>query len=220
MRLASEGTLPRRLDLTAVEAALRRAQTELGRPGDRDPLDDRVRDNLLAGYAYVDGLVAASVDPFALGHLRHLLELNCLVLCGDSPERRVAYARHLQANEERFYGLDVAGVRDVVEWVAGHPDVPACDRAAGVYAMILGRPQLFIEGNHRTGVLAMSYVLAREGRPPFVLAPENAAPYFEISAELRDVGKHSPASRFRLGALIARLAALLAEDAARPGPRG
>jgi hypothetical protein len=204
-----------RINLLAVEEALRRTQRLLGGVPDRDPFDNRVLANLLAGYAYVDGLVTGGVDPFALGNLKHLLELNCLVLCGVSPERRAAYARHLEANERRFYGEDVAGVRDVVEWIAGHPGAPSAELAAGVYTMVLAQPQLFIEGNHRTGVLAMSYVLARHGLPPFVLTPENAGAYFEISAALRDVAKHSPATRFRLSSLVARLAGLLAEDADR-----
>jgi hypothetical protein len=42
-------------------------------------------------------------------------------------------------------------------------------RAAEVYIYILSEPQLFIAGNHRTGALVLSYILAREGRPPFVL---------------------------------------------------
>jgi hypothetical protein len=204
-----------RINLPAVEAGLRRTQRLLGRPADRDPFDDRVLDNLLAGYAYVDGLVAAEVDPFAMGNLKHLLELNYLVLCGASPDRRAAYVRHLQASEQRFYGDGVAGVRDVVEWVAGHPDASPCEQAAGVYAMMLAQPQLFIEGNHRTGVLAMSYLLAREGRPPFLLTPDNAATYFEISAGIRDAARHNPAVRFRLSTLSTRLAELLAEDADR-----
>lgn len=194
---------------------MRRTQAALRHLPDRDPLDDRVVDNLLAGYAYVDGLVAADVDPFILGHLKHLLELNVLVLCGSSVERRAAYARHLEASERRFYGDEVTGVRNVVEWVADHADAPPADRAAGAYARILSWPQLFIEGNHRTGVLAMSCVLLREGRPPFVLTPENAAAYFEISAGLREIALQNPATRFRLSALSGRLAALLAEDADR-----
>jgi hypothetical protein len=204
-----------RINLLAVEEALRRTQRLLGEAPDRDPLDDRVLGNLLAGYAYVNGLVTAGVDPFALGNLKHLLELNHLVLCGTSPERRAAYSRHLEANERRFYGEDAAGIRDVVEWVAGHPGAPGADLAAGVYAMVLAQPQLFIEGNHRTGVLAMSYVLVRQGQPPFVLTPENAEAYFEISAALRDIARHGPAIRFRLPALVARLSGLLAEDAGR-----
>jgi hypothetical protein len=205
----------RRLDLTAIEAGLRRAQRRLEGPAARDSLDDRVLDNMLAGYAHVDGLVAAGIDPFALGHLKELLELNRLVLCGTSPQRRVAYTGHLQANEQRFYGEGTGGIRDVVEWVADHVDVPPDVLAAGIYALTLSRPQLFIEGNHRTGALAMSYVLVRDGHPPFLLTPENAGEYFEISAAMRDVPKHAPGAGLRLAGLTARLARLLA-DAADP----
>ena len=215
MGATPETSVRGRISLAAVEATLRRTQRVLGSALDRDPLDDRVLDNLLAGYTYVDGLVTAGIDPFTLGNLRHLLELNYLVLCGASPERRLAYARHLEANERRFYGEGAGGIRDVVEWVAAHPGAPETDRAAGVYSMMLAQPQLFIEGNHRTGALAMAYVLARAGRPPFVLSPENAAAYFEISAALRDTGKHSPAASFRLSALVARLAGILAADVDR-----
>jgi hypothetical protein len=211
----AESGVRRRLSLPAVEAALRGSQAALGHVPDRDPLDDRVVDNLLAGYAYVDGLAAADIDPFALGHLKHLLELNVLVLCGSNAERRAAYARHLEASERRFYGDEVNGVRNVVEWMADHTAAPAAERAAGAYARMLAWPQLFIEGNHRTGVLAMSSVLLRDGRPPFLLTPGNAAAYFEISAGLREIALHNPATRFRLSALSGRLAALLADDADR-----
>jgi hypothetical protein len=50
----------------------------------------------------------------------------------------------------------------------------AWKRAAGVYVRTLSEPELFIEGNHRSGALVMSYILAREGYPPFVLTAENA----------------------------------------------
>jgi len=201
-----------RVNLATVATSLRRVQAAVGLLEGRDVFDDRVLENMVSAYAYVDALVAARVDPFALGHLKHLLELNCLVLCGTSPERRATYTGHLQATEQRFYGDGAAGVRDLVEWVADHPNGPPCERAAGVYAMILGWPQLFIEGNHRTGVLAMSCVLRREDRPPFVLTPENATIYFEISAGIHDISKDSAPGRLRLATLTARLARLLGED--------
>ena len=58
----------------------------------------------------------------------------------------------------------------------------------------------------------MSCVLLREGWPPFVLTPENASAYFEISSGLREIALRNPATRFRLSGLSSRLAALLAED--------
>ena len=209
--LTRAGGVAARLDLPAIEVSLRRVQVAPAVTGGaRDPLDERVLDNLLAGYARVDELVAGSVDVLAMGRLKHLLELNSLVLCGASPERRVAYARHLEATERRFYGEGADGVGEVVEWAAAHQDDPPRERAAGVYVMILSRPQLFIEGNHRTGALVMSCLLARAGLPPFVLSPECAEGYFDVSTCIRDTAK-TGAARFRLGALQTRLAALLGE---------
>jgi hypothetical protein len=209
--LTRAGGVAARLDLPAIEVSLRRVQVAPAVTGGaRDPLDERVLDNLLAGYARVDELVAGSVDVLAMGRLKHLLELNSLVLCGASQERRVAYARHLEATERRFYGEGADGVGEVVEWAAAHQDDPPRERAAGVYVMMLSRPQLFIEGNHRTGALVMSCLLARAGLPPFVLSPECAEGYFDVSTCIRDTAK-TGAARFRLGALQTRLAALLGE---------
>jgi prophage maintenance system killer protein len=203
-----------RLDLAAVEASLRGVQARFAGinqrlAAHRDPLDDRVVDNMLAGYAFVDALVAAGTDVLALGQLKHLLELNTLVLCGASEARRAAHAGHRTATERRFYDEPDAGIQDVVEWYAGHDDEPVWSRAAGVYVRMLSTPQLFIEGNHRTGVLMMSYVLLREGRAPFVLTAENAEAYFEVSTALRHTHKRGPIALFRLPRLRRRLAALL-----------
>ena len=108
------------------------------------------------------------------------------------------------------------GIRDLVEWYAGHRDQSAWNRAAGIYVRILSKPQLFIEGNHRTGALVMSYILLRDGYPPFVLSVDNAAAYFDPSTVIRDTDKKSPAMLFRLPGIKSRLAQLLL-DHADPG---
>jgi hypothetical protein len=203
-----------RLDLAAIEASLREVQAQFAGlnqrlAAHRDPFDDRVVDNMLAGYAFVDTLVAAGADVFALGQLRHLLELNALVLCGSSEARRAAHAGHRVATERRFYDERNGGIQDIVEWHTGHADEPAPSRAAGVYVRMLSTPQLFIEGNHRTGVLVMSHVLVSAGLAPFVLSVGNARAYFEVSTALRHIHKNGPAALFRLPGLRRRLAALL-----------
>src|SRR5262245_29574703 len=172
----------------------------------RDPLDDRVVANLLAGYAFVDAAVAEGLDLFAMGNLRHLLELNTIVLCGTSPNRRDAFAAHTTATERRFYDERDGGIRDVVEWLAGRPDESPWRRAAGAHVRILTKPQLFIEGNHRTGALVMSYILLRDGQPPFVVSPESAAAYFDLSAMIKDIPKRGALTLFRLPGLRQRLA--------------
>ena len=175
----------------------------------REPMDDRVLENMLAGYALVDALVAEGAELFAMGNLKHLLELNARVLCGTRDEDRGAFQRHFDATAERFYGEREGGVRDVVEWSRRLERRSVWVRAAGVYVRILGKPQLFIEGNHRTGTLVMSYLLVRCGRPPFVLSVENAAAYFAPSSTIRDTHKHSAAMLFRAPLARRRLAELL-----------
>jgi hypothetical protein len=88
-------------------------------------------------------------------------------------------------------------------------------RAAGVYVRLLSRPQLFVEGNHRTGALAMSYVLVRENEPPFVLTTQNAATYFDPSTVIQDTPKQGVAMLFRSPGLTRRLATFLMEHADR-----
>jgi len=178
----------------------------------RDPLGDVVIGNMMAGYAMVDTLVADGIDLFALGNSKLLLELNTLVLCGTSPARRAAYARHIDATEQRFYDERHGGVRALVEWQTQHKDESAWIRAAGAHVLILSKPQLFIEGNHRTSALVMSYLLVREDNPPFVLTTENAPAYFDIFTAIRDVDKNSAAMLFRLLGARKRLAALLQDQ--------
>ncbi|MGA2682660.1 MAG: hypothetical protein ABSF44_12765 [Candidatus Bathyarchaeia archaeon] len=57
--------------------------------------------------------------------------------------------------------------------------------AAEVYVAVLGFPQLFIEGNHRTGNLISNWISMYYGHPPFVLSEENALAYFKPSKEIK-----------------------------------
>ena len=204
-----------RLNRGAVEESLRRLQRFPARKlgSARDPLDDRVVGNLLAGYAFVDDLVAEGVDALAMGQLRHLLEMNTLVLCGADLGRRRQYARHLQATERRFYEEPGGGVEDLVEWHARHRREPAAVIAAGAALRILSKPQLFVEGNHRTAALVMSYFLLRADHPPFVLGPDSAPGYFALSAEVGNVDKSAPGVSFSLAGATRRLANLITRAA-------
>jgi len=204
------------VDLTAVDASLHDLQRAFGSElaevaAARDPMDDRVIDNMVAGYAFVDTLVGLGVDVLAMGHHKDLLELNTIVLCGTSPARREQYAGHVEATEQRFYEEREGGIQDLAEWYKVHERESTWDRAAGAYVRMLSKPQLFIEGNHRTGALLMSYILVRDGQPPFVLSTESAADYFDPSTVVKDVDKNSPATVFRLSRVTERLARLLRE---------
>jgi len=204
----------RRLNLSAIEASLRAVQRDFDRINatlstPRDPLSDQVLGNLLAGYACVDDALAQGRDLFALGNSRQLLELNILVLCGSGEEARRAAASHIAATERRFYEQPGGGIRDLMHWLSVHGKDPVWRRAAGAYVRILSQPQLYLEGNHRSGALLMSYILAREGRPPFVLTVDNAKAYFDPSALVKGAKKRGVAELTRLPKLKKRLADLL-----------
>ena len=207
-----------RLNLDAIETSLRAVQQAFDRinqhlSAQRDPMSDAVVANMRAGYALIDAWVGAGLDVFAMGNLKHLLELNKVVLCGDQPEAHAQSVDHFDATERRFYEERDGGIEDIVEWLGLHADESAWKRAAGVYVRILSKPQLFIEGNHRTGALVMSYLLLRDGKPPFVLTVDNAEAFFDPSTVIRDIRKRSPAAIFRLPGIKKRFAKFLQAQA-------
>jgi len=167
----------------------------------------------MAGYRFVDRLLAQSIDLFAMGNSNLFLEINALVLFGSNEAARAGAAFQRAATEQRFYDQEGGGIRDVVEWYDLHRANSVWRRAAGVYISILSEPQLFIEGNHRTGALVMSYILAREGRPPFVLTADNAQAYLDPSSLITETRKHSLAALFRIPKIKRYFANFLKEQA-------
>jgi hypothetical protein len=206
------------LDLCAIEASLRDVQAQFPRintilKSPRDRMDDAIVENMLAGYAAVDDLLARKVDLFSVANLRQFLELNATVLCGVNPQTRAEAAQHLAATEKHFYDEKDGGIRDIIEWYEMHAREGAVLRAAGVYIRILSEPQLFIEGNHRTGALIMSYILARAGHPPFVLTVDNAHAYFDPSTLITKKKKKSLTLLFEMPRLKRNFAAFLTAQA-------
>ena len=170
---------------------------------------------MMAGYRFVDRLLAQRVDLFAMGNSNLFLEINALVLFGGEEGGRAGAAFQLAATEQRFYDQDGGGIRDVAEWYDLHRANSVWRRAAGVYISILSEPQLFIEGNHRTGALVMSYILAREGRPPFVLTADNARAYLDPSSLITETRKHSLVALFRIPKIKRYFAQFLKEQSDR-----
>lgn len=98
----------RRLDLSAVERALREVQGRFAELSQhftepRDPFTDEVLLNVLEGYALIDDYVARGIDLFDLQQLNLMLEINATVLCGSDPARRLEFAPHLAATEAHFF---------------------------------------------------------------------------------------------------------------------
>lgn len=218
------------LNLPAIEAALRNLQRAFPHINKelfdrRDPLDDEVLENMLSGYALVDRLISDRVDIFAMGQLHHWLDLNATVLCGGDDAVRASHHRLMEATESRFYGEPGGGIRDIMDWYDLHRGRNVWRRATGVFVRTLSDPQLFIEGNHRTGALVMSYLLAREGQPPFVLTASNAREFFNPSSVIKKTKKRSMAMRLNMPGLGRAFAAFLERQAnpsflasAKPAP--
>jgi hypothetical protein len=208
----------RRLNLDAIEASLRDVQANFAAINatletPRDPLSDRVLEQVLLGYDQVDWLLGRGIDLFASGQSRQLLELNFLVLCGRGDAPRRECAQQMEATEAHFYSAGDGGVSALISWVKGTRGEPVWRRAASTYTHILSRPQLFIEGNHRTGALVMSWMLAAEGKPPFVLSVENAKAYFDPSTLVKNARKRTLAMLLQRPKLIKRFADLVKSDA-------
>lgn len=187
---------PYRLDLEEIENSLRNVQREFPKinallKSKRDTMSDTVVENMLLGYRRVDEALARSRALLGSDGLDGLLELNHLVLCGEDEQVRREYKTHIAATRERFYDNKHFNISHLLKWYRKHAGESVWKRAAGVYIRILSQPQLFIEGNHRTGALIMSYLLGLDKEPPFVLSVENAQAYFDPSTLIKSTKKNT-----------------------------
>src|SRR5262247_4544929 len=207
-----------RLDLKAIEQSLRDVQREFPKINEllqsrRDSMTDAVLENMLSGYIFVDKAVADGVDLFTLRHATALVELNHIVLCGLDEQVRQEYQSHIEATSQRFYEQEEFNIDDILRWYYKHENESPWKRAAGVYVRILSQPQLYIEGNHRTGALIMSYILVRDGKAPFVLTVDNAKAYFDPSTLVKATKKTATTLLTKLPRMKKRFASFLREQA-------
>ncbi|MXS85558.1 hypothetical protein ABO04_06465 [Nitrosomonas sp. HPC101] len=206
------------LDLNTIRKSLNEVQkqfesirTQLDEQ--RDPPDDMVCDNMLQGYALIDKLITEGADLFDLQQIDWMIEINTMVLCGADPERRKEFSRHIAMTRSRFFDSSEGGARDLLEWHRLHRGESAWKQAAGVFVRILSKPQLFIEGNHRSASLIASFLLVREGLPPFVLSTDNAVGFFNPASVIRRVPKNGLSALFRLPKIKKKYAAFLEDHA-------
>jgi hypothetical protein len=125
---------------------------------------------------------------------------------------RSEFSAHIEATRQRFYESDDGGVRSVLEWYADHCHESVWKRAAGVFVRILSKPQLFIEGNHRSASLIVSYLLMSQGHPPFVLTVDNAAAFFNPATVMRRMPRRGVSALFKLPKIKKRYARFLEEQ--------
>ncbi len=182
-----------RLNLEVVEQSLKKVEKnwqkiddELDRLkiGRKDtPFNSDLREKMMSAYEYLDSLLKDEVEPFSDKSFGMMLELNNLVHYGKNIKLRYGENEALQVSKEKFYKH--IGVLN--RWYEKHKkreDNPL-KIAAEIYVGIVGYPQLFVEGNHRTGSMISSWIDMYHGEPPFILSPDNAVAYFAPSSEIK-----------------------------------
>jgi hypothetical protein len=196
-----------RLNLAEVNSSLLRVERnwkkiddelDLKKIGRKDtPFNADIRGKMMAAYEHLDQLLRKGVLPFSDDGIGEICELNNRVHYGTNFRLRHEYTRAIEANSKRF----CERVVPIAKWYARHMrgEPHPLKVAAEVYVAILGHPQLFNEGNHRTGSIVASWIGMCYGHPPFVLSPENAIAYFKPSAEIKMFADKSTwRGRFRL----------------------
>lgn len=163
----------------------------------RDDFTDMVRQNMLAAYEFMDAIVRQDLDLFGGDGLEALLQLNHIVLLGEGYDAR-EFRRHISATRTRFFDNFRDYVRPIRRWYRKHETENPYKVAAQVYVGVLSQPQLFQEGNHRTGSLIASGILLQNGCPPFVLTRQNAIAYFNPSSEIKFTDKRTIRGKLRL----------------------
>ncbi len=188
-----------RLHLAAIDEALRSVELHWREIDDElasrgigrkdTPFDTTVRMRMMSAFSYLDHLLAQQIPPFSSESISHMLELNHRVHYGTDHQLMAEYASAMQAAAEKF-NQHIGPIREWYEEHTKRGDYPL-KIAAEIYVSILGRPQLFIEGNHRTGSLIADWINVYYGFPPFVLSVDNAIAYFAPSAEIKSFADKS-----------------------------
>ncbi len=151
--------------------------------GRRDTFDSIVRGQMMNAYRYLDNLLARDVEPFSMEGVSQILELNNIVHYGFDFQLRLEYNQAIEYNSEKYAECIIPIDKWYRKHMKGKPR--PLKVAAEVYVAVLGFPQLFIEGNHRTGNLLANWISMYYGRPPFVLSVENSVAYFKPSKEIK-----------------------------------
>ena len=191
-----------RLHLARIEDELREVQRHFPAINAvlncrRDDFTDTVRQNMLTAYEFLDAVVDDDLDLFSAEGLEALLQLNHLVLLGRGYDSR-AFGRHITLTRRQFFDNFRRYVKPIRRWHRKHETENPYKVASQVYVGVLSRPQLYQEGNHRTGSLIASGILLQNGCPPFVLTRQNALAYFNPSSEIKFTDKRTIHGKLRL----------------------
>lgn len=205
--------------LTAIETSLHEFQCAFPAINDRlairrEDLTLEMVSNIVEAYRFLNTLLEKEMDLFTPAGLHALVELNHIVLCGVDARTRSEYYTHLQETRRSF----LRQIRGIKDWVMRKRNESDPWRlATGFYSRALSRPQLFLEGNHRTGNIILNYLLVSKSAPPYIVSATTALPYLDISGDIKftengnhlDTALRMPGHRKRFRAFL--------QDAADPG---
>ena len=148
----------------------------------RDSFDETLAGKLLQAYDWLNKHLA-SASPLALLAPQDMLELNMIVHMGTDPAARGDYQGFISYTEEKFARYSPA----LIEWFNRQEGRGANPYtiAAGLYVRVLARPQLFSDGNHRTGSLIANYYLLTKDQAPFILTCDNAVNFLNLASDVK-----------------------------------
>ena len=144
---------------------------------------------MISAFRYLDDLLTQQIPPFSKESIEHMVVLNERVHYGTDQQLMSEYATAIKATAEKFH-QNIGPIQNWYERHSKRGNHPL-KIAAEIYVSILGYPQLYIEGNHRTGSLIANWINVYNGFPPFVLSVENAIAYFAPSAEIKSFANKS-----------------------------
>lgn len=154
------------------------------------PFDTVLMENLLTAWDYIDFFIRKK-DYSLLSKKGgpDMLEINNRVHYGLDDKLRQEYTKAISATADKFT-RQVKPLRKHYSKKTAKKESPS-RIAAEIYIAILGSPQLYIEGNHRSGSIVSSWINLVHGRPPFVLTVENALSFFKPAQQIKQFDKSS-----------------------------
>ncbi len=179
--------MTRQFNLIRIHESLTRFRAEFEAINDRlamrrEQFTEQMAEQVVEAYGFLNTLLAQDMDLFTPAGLHGLLELNHIVLCGTNPDDRTHYYTHLEETRKSF----ISRIKSIKDWVLKkRNESNPYQLATGFYARQLSRPQLFLEGNHRTGNIVLNYLLVSKGSAPYVVSAEDAHTYLDISGDIK-----------------------------------
>ncbi|MBT8362809.1 MAG: hypothetical protein KJO32_17810 [Deltaproteobacteria bacterium] len=166
-------------------------QLEKSKVGRKDtPFDTQLMENMLSAWEYIDYFIKKK-DYSLLSNKGgpDMLEINHRVHYGVDAEQRAEYKKAIKATTEKF-SKQVLPIRNYYKnKIKNKHSIDVI--ASEIFIATIGQPQLYIEGNHRSGSIVASWINLEHNKPPFVLSVDNALAFFRPAQEIKKFNKRS-----------------------------